>query len=1034
MADETHKISPWSFTESHQLLIDIVFGKIKLCGNVERVTDSSCLTYDDLRRLAYMVQVEFAASLDKEPNDTDNSERNYESPHSFDVFLMEKNLARCNLDIAVCLPTIVPKTQTTSPQKTVLMWHDAAGNIWSIDDPKTHIRKLTSLSASARILENLLLGDIPSLMKAAMSREMILHVPDLGNNYCGKDDGSLLNESQAQAVAAVASPEFRDGFLVIQGPPGTGKTTTMVDMIKAVGRHIIVTAPSNAAVANVALKLFATNDYSHRDVCVFGENCHESVRFLSPLHRGQQHYEFQKKVDSAQLDEEKEKLRRTFAYWLHTDPDTSTIESMAMNCPYIDMENVSGRRFFKREISSCKVIFCTLNVAGSSFLRGALRGCFHTLLLDEGGQCPEAEFYIATTVPGVKRIVVVGDPMQLPSTVIDPLNQRAGYGESWMGQVHKHYHSTVHLLNIQYRMDPAILLFPNRHFYSDQIRSGGNVYGRLPFVENPFQFIDTEKTGSQEKVGFSWRNSYEAAVIKSMIKTDSDIKRIRAADNNARIIIITPYLAQTELLKSNFENVKGLGRVDVATVDSFQGQEGDIVIISTVRTKGVGFLDNRHRLNVALTRSKRILRIVGNATFFLSLPIGSTLRNIALHAKNASVTKTATLKALAWRSPDWAAPRLWAVLLTQRFHYIIKTMTDCQRNICLNTLLAVATPDTRALYARPVLRQVPSWHMSALTGYAKELQIVWIAKPGSIEVHFAGPPHKCHHFLQTNNEVPAGACLVNSGLSCISLPETTVEKGFKLNGIQCLVWTMTNNLQSSLTQIKALPQGSFCLDDNQSSVITAAPPLLIESRSGTGKTNVLFQHAISHAAGTTMPVCFVTVSSRLSKELKTRFEEVLVVEGASLPQIVFYSFRNIVQDLLLTIGDKVRNVMMMCTFHDYVGSRKAHSSTTVDITLTENEIGGVILGSLLAALQKAPLTLEQYMAEKRSNIGKIKQDDLKRRHDVYKEFMQYQRWKAENQRFDISDIILDILDKDLGVYFDSGKFLLPTLDSLWCIP
>jgi hypothetical protein len=183
-----------------------------------------------------------------------------------------------------------------------------------------------------------------------------------------------------------------------------------------------------------------------------------------------------------------------------------------------------------------------------------------------------------------------------------------------------------------------------------------------------------------------------------------------------------------------------------------------------------------------------------------------------------------------------------------------------------------------------------------------------------------------------------------------------------------------------------------------------------------------------------MPVCFVTVSSRLSKELKTRFEEVLVVEGASLPQIVFYSFRNIVQDLLLTIGDKVRNVMMMCTFHDYVGSRKAHSSTTVDITLTENEIGGVILGSLLAALQKAPLTLEQYMAEKRSNIGKIKQDDLKRRHDVYKEFMQYQRWKAENQRFDISDIILDILDKDLGVYFDSGTFLLPALDSLWCIP
>ena len=183
-----------------------------------------------------------------------------------------------------------------------------------------------------------------------------------------------------------------------------------------------------------------------------------------------------------------------------------------------------------------------------------------------------------------------------------------------------------------------------------------------------------------------------------------------------------------------------------------------------------------------------------------------------------------------------------------------------------------------------------------------------------------------------------------------------------------------------------------------------------------------------------MPVCFVTVSSRLSKELKTRFEEVSIVEGTSLPQVVFYSFRNIVQDLLLTIGDKVRNVLMMCTFHDYIGSRKAHSSLAVDITLMENEIGGVILGSLLAALQKAPLTLEQYMAEKRSNIGNSKQDDLERRRDVYKEFIQYQRWKAETKSFDISDIILDILDKNLCVYFESGKFLLSAIGSLWYLP
>lgn len=186
-------------------------------------------------------------------------------------------------------------------------------------------------------------------------------------------------------------------------------------------------------------------------------------------------------------------------------------------------------------------------------------------------------------------MIVVGDPKQLPPTVIDQKVSSLGYGVSWLARTYNQIPSQIHLLNVQYRMDVKILEFPNKQFYSRRIMSGDNVMGREPYVESPIAFIDTKGRGREEKDDFSWINQYEAVVIKSLLNTDEDIIKIRSSPPTTRTIIISPYRAQVSLLAEQLKKVKG---VEVTTVDSVQGSEADIVILSTVRTKSPGFVDD----------------------------------------------------------------------------------------------------------------------------------------------------------------------------------------------------------------------------------------------------------------------------------------------------------------------------------------------------------------------------------------------------------------------------------------------------------
>jgi hypothetical protein len=522
-------------------LLDIVFRKKNppLKKNLPRLDyEKGFVTEADLALLAAMVEIEFASSMEKEiSSDSERLASHIPEPLPYDVWVMEPSLCRQNLTIAVCVPT----------KNGALMWLYENGTLYRIHScSRTY--KIASLSGVARVLQALRSSNVPPLMLDAMNRTSLKTPPQntepsrLEGNAEGVAD-SRLNPSQQRAVNFLEHKNFTEGLFAIQGPPGCGKTSTMVGMIEKIRtlqEKMIVSAPSNAAVANIVLKLFENHTYDHRELCVFGANCDESVRFLNPEHRAIQFYKHCKKINDLAEDEEaKSKERTRFLAWLHARDGTSA-DDIACLC------NEEQTRC----LSSAVAVFCTLNSAGSGFLQ-KWAGERSTFLLDEAGQCSEAEFYIATQFRNIKRIVVMGDPEQLPPTVIDTFCKKTGFGRSWLGNVQQAMPTAIHLLNTQYRMDPKILAFPNCSFYGGHIQSGESVMARAPAVEHPFRFVDSRGRGAEEREKYSWRNAYEAVMIKTLLRKDSDIRKLLARDPSARVVIITPYQGEQQERKNH---------------------------------------------------------------------------------------------------------------------------------------------------------------------------------------------------------------------------------------------------------------------------------------------------------------------------------------------------------------------------------------------------------------------------------------------------------------------------------------------------
>ncbi|KAJ8606493.1 hypothetical protein CTAYLR_005878 [Chrysophaeum taylorii] len=471
-----------------------------------------------------------------------------------------------------------------------------------------------------------------------------------------------LYPAQRDAVRRAIARRGRRGpqTLLLHGPPGTGKTTTsariVFELVRRLGggenKKILVCAPTNVAVENNVSKYIEKHAPPPLDVLwLVGDDKDEAFRATTEparkaaLGRRVDLFvrEALKKPDhllgtsSEEDDEERKNLGVVAA--LKDERLRAFLERMRSQ-PWGRNLVKAAEAFF---INRAKVIFSTVCGAGRPLLNGL---SFEDVVIDEAAQCEEALSLIVLQRRETQRLVLVGDPKQLPATVFSSRCQDAGYASSLMERLDSQGWSPAHstFLNIQHRMHPEISLWPNHRFYDGCLVDGPCTLEKTTKTsvsspsssssssskqqqQQPFVFLHVAQgSETRDEKSLSRQNRSEAAVVAALVKKIfSSTKNSRAPtptptptpedDDQISTGVVTPYRAQRELIKRELGEDLG-GKINVDTVDSFQGQERDVIIVSTVRSNengDIGFLKDARRMNVALTRAKRQLVVVGNS-------------------------------------------------------------------------------------------------------------------------------------------------------------------------------------------------------------------------------------------------------------------------------------------------------------------------------------------------------------------------------------------------------------------------------------
>eukprot|EP00400_MALV-I_sp_L67-5_P000666 gene666-481_t len=278
-----------------------------------------------------------------------------------------------------------------------------------------------------------------------------------------------------------------------------------------------------------------------------------------------------------------------------------------------------------RVLQDSRIVCCTLSVAGAKDLLEYPDG-FDVVVVDEAAQAIEVSNLIPLQM-GCKRLVLIGDPLQLPATVFAQISQEKKYNRSLFERLQSNGHS-FNMLATQYRMHPTISYYPSKTFYNSELLDAGNImqlvgsnqvnkWWAMPTFL-PLMFFNVK--GCMYSTHKSWKNNSEVEFICSLIFW---LKKFFPNENfDQRIGVISPYQSQVRAIRKHlnstiyhFESSKDIP-IKCATVDGFQGSEKDIIIVSTVRsgfTKGIGFVDDKRRMNVSLTRPRLNLWVVGDA-------------------------------------------------------------------------------------------------------------------------------------------------------------------------------------------------------------------------------------------------------------------------------------------------------------------------------------------------------------------------------------------------------------------------------------
>lgn len=290
-------------------------------------------------------------------------------------------------------------------------------------------------------------------------------------------------------------------------------------------------------------------------------------------------------------------------------------------------------------MNTADVIFCTLCSAGSPYVQQG--NPIDDLVVDEAAAATEPDLYIPFALQP-KRLLVIGDPKQLPATVVSERAKSFGLNVSLHERLMYGCKYDYILLREQYRMKPAISSFPSRTFYGSQLADGPNVsqptYGAAANKfgnGSPYLFYQVDGVATLSNSG-SLENFKEAEAVVQVIAALRATGRGRWHDLE-RLRIITFYQAQVALIAKLLKR-RGLDKVLVATVDSSQGCEADVVVVSFVRGQGTaGFLADDRRLNVALTRARHQLICIGNAAAMRHIEFGPTLQKMVVDANERRV-------------------------------------------------------------------------------------------------------------------------------------------------------------------------------------------------------------------------------------------------------------------------------------------------------------------------------------------------------------------------------------------------------------
>ena len=453
---------------------------------------------------------------------------------------------------------------------------------------------------------------------------------------------SPLNASQREAIVHALGA---NDLAIIHGPPGTGKTTTVAELIRqavAKGQRVLACAPSNTGVDNLLEKLV--------ELGINAIRIGHPARVLESL---QEHtLDYLVEADPAmkvirEMRREAEMLTSKAGRWTRAKPMPGAREDFKQDARRLR----NDAKIFEEQIIDTKLDRASVICATTNYDPEILGDrTFDLGVIDEACQSTEPGYW--PVVLRVEQLVLAGDHCQLPPTVLSTQATLEGLSKSMMERLVERWENRVtRQLTIQYRMHQKIMEFPSEHFYHGTLVADASVaehtLADLPGIQTesldaqPVLFVDTSGADWTEELdpnGESKLNPREAIWILKQVDA-----LLAAGLLPDQIAVIAPYSAQVRFLRDRCTSTG----VEIDTVDGFQGREKEAVLISLVRSNSqgeVGFLGDTRRMNVAMTRAKRKLIVIGD---------GSTLGRNAFFKKWIEHTENRGFYKSIWEFNPW---------------------------------------------------------------------------------------------------------------------------------------------------------------------------------------------------------------------------------------------------------------------------------------------------------------------------------------------------------------------------------------------